>query len=70
MKIKAPVTVFYNDAYVQPGTELDLEDDEARALIERFGEFDGDVTLDAKDLESLKTLNHYHAINSGAQRHG
>lgn len=64
MKLRAPVCVFYNGAYQPPGTEIELTDDEAVRLVERHGEFDGDTTLDMKDMESLKTLNNFHAINS------
>ncbi len=66
MKLRTPVVVFYRGSYVPIGTEIDLPEDEAKALIERFGEFDGDAVLTEADLESLKNLNKHHAIHGGS----
>jgi hypothetical protein len=66
MKIRTPIVVFHGGAYQPIGTEIDLPDDEARALTERFGEFDGDSVLTETDLESVKNLNRNNAIHGGS----
>jgi hypothetical protein len=65
MKLRTPVVVFYRGSYVPIGTEIDLPEDEARALTERFGEFDGDSVLTETDLESVRNLNRNNAIHGG-----
>jgi hypothetical protein len=65
VKIRTPIVVNYRGSYVPIGTEIDLPEDEAKALTERFGEFDGDAVMTETDLESVKTLNRNNAIHGG-----
>ena len=65
VKIRAPICLFYKGAYVAPGTEIEMEEDEARRLTDTHGEIDTEMTLSADDRASIDTLNKHHAINGG-----
>lgn len=65
MKIRLPITVLHDGRYVAPGTEIDLPDDEARAMVSRFGNCPIDETLSAADLTSIEMLNTMHALHHG-----
>lgn len=66
MKIRTPITVFYDGAYRPPGTVIDLPEDEAKSFIERFGDLgDAEVTNSIEDLNSVAELNKQAAIHGG-----
>jgi hypothetical protein len=66
MKVRSPITVFWNGAYHPPGTVIDLEEDEARRFIERFGHAnDTEIVNTLEDLASVEALNKHAAINGG-----
>jgi len=71
--IKAPVTVHYEGRYVAPGTEIELEEDEAKRLIGTHGEYGvgvlGDPAntqiINVLDENSVEELNKQASINKG-----
>lgn len=65
VKIRTPIVVFFDGAYRYPGTEIELEADEARRLQEVHGVVDEEMTVSAADRASIDELNKFHAINSG-----
>ncbi len=76
VKILAPVTVFHGGQYVAPGTEIEVEDDEAKSLIGAHGEYGGPAPSDPAntqilnviDKQSLDELNKQSSINKGFGR--
>ncbi len=65
MKIRLPVTTFYNGAYRPPGFELDLPDDEARYLVERHGIADDNIVLPPEEQAGIDALNRAAALYGG-----
>ncbi len=65
VKIRAPVCVLFNGVYVPPGTQIEIEEDDARRLAELHGTVDADITISAADRASVDDLNKFHAINGG-----
>jgi hypothetical protein len=71
VKMKAPVTVYHNGQYVAPGTEIELPEEEARAMVGRHGEFGGPAPQDPAntqvriDKASIDSLNDQATINKG-----
>ncbi len=64
VRIRAPITVFYDGAYRYPGTEIELEEVDARRLQEAHGTVDEEMTIGLADRASVDDLNKFHAINS------
>jgi hypothetical protein len=71
VSLKAPVTVFHKGQYVAPGTDIELPEAEARAMIARHGEYGGPAVQDPGntqtriDKASIDALNENAAINKG-----
>ncbi|MDP2359016.1 MAG: hypothetical protein Q8M31_23565 [Beijerinckiaceae bacterium] len=64
VKIRTPIVVFFDGAYRCPGTEIEVEEVEARRLHELHGTVDEDISISAADRASVDSLNKFHAINS------
>jgi hypothetical protein len=72
--IKTPITTFYNGQYVAPGTDVEIEEADAKRLIGEHGEYGGATrmgdpgntqTLNVLDQQSIDELNKQAAINKG-----
>jgi hypothetical protein len=65
MKIRLPITTFYRGAYRPPGFELDLPDDEARSLVERYGIAEDNIVLTKDEQAGLEVLNRGAVLHGG-----
>jgi hypothetical protein len=71
VKLKAPVTILYDGRYVAPGTDIELPEEEASALVGRHGEYGGRPMQDPSntqtriDQASIDALNEQATINKG-----
>lgn len=61
-KFRTPITTLFNGIYVAPGTEIELPEDEASAIISRHGSVDVDVTLTLTDIASVESLNRHASL--------
>ena len=65
MKVRLAVVVFYKGAYRPPGYEIDLPDDEALALIDRWGEAEPNIILRDDEQAGIDNLNRFAQIHGG-----
>ncbi len=64
VKIRTPVVVFFDGAYRNIGTEIELEEVEARRLQELHGTVDEEISTSAADRASVDLLNKFHVMYS------